>query len=667
MHPKKPRAFLTKSIFKIGLDCPRKLFYLNKPDEYLNNSVENSFLQALAQGGYQVGELAKLKYQNGIEIKSKEHQTALIETAEQLKADSSVVFEAAFVHDSFFVRSDIVIKAENSLRIVEVKSKSIDDDEEDIRFTSKKSAKTGIEILGKWKPYFYDLAFQTMVARLQFPNLKVSASLLLLDKSSVNQIDGLHQLFLVKKKDGSTQVITTDQVEKYFEGTRILREVDVTEEINAIIEGTDISEFHVQGSLLEKANQLSKIYLSDSKFSASNSVGSQCKKCEFKGSGVSSLKSGYDECWVEAANLEAASSKPMIFDVWDFRSSENAIKDRKYLMTDLDDADLLPKKSKKIEISERVARQLLQIEKVRNQDPSPWLDFKYLKDEMSRWRWPLHFVDFETCMPAIPFKKGFSPYSEIAFQFSHHIMQKDGSVQHIGEYINIEPGGFPSFDFLRELHSQLKSDDGTIFRYSSHENSVLIRIMRLLENSVETDKDELIRFIRSITVKKEKDVVLWQGDRNMVDLLKVVKSGYYSPQMKGSNSLKYVLPSILHESEFLKQKYSKPIYGTQAMPSKNYISQCWIRFDGKEYSSDPYNELPALFNQDELKAIDSIISEDDQIRNGGAAMMAYCKSQYSIMSEIERSAIRTALLKYCELDTLAMVMLVEYWRDVCKL
>jgi len=47
-------------------------------------------------------------------------------------------------------------------------------------------------------------------------------------------------------------------------------------------------------------------------------------------------------------------------------------------------------------------------------------------------------------------------------------------------------------------------------------------------------------------------------------------------------------------------------------------------------------------------------------------MMAYCYSQFTEMSEAEREAIRASLLKYCELDTLAMVMLVEYWRDVTK-
>ena len=47
-------------------------------------------------------------------------------------------------------------------------------------------------------------------------------------------------------------------------------------------------------------------------------------------------------------------------------------------------------------------------------------------------------------------------------------------------------------------------------------------------------------------------------------------------------------------------------------------------------------------------------------------MMAYCYSQFTEMSEPEREAIKSSLLKYCELDTLAMVMLVEYWRDVVK-
>ena len=52
------------------------------------------------------------------------------------------------------------------------------------------------------------------------------------------------------------------------------------------------------------------------------------------------------------------------------------------------------------------------------------------------------------------------------------------------------------------------------------------------------------------------------------------------------------------------------------------------------------------------------------MRDGGAAMTAYAKLQYEEMSDYEREEIRSALLRYCELDTLAMVMIYEGWREM---
>ena len=51
----------------------------------------------------------------------------------------------------------------------------------------------------------------------------------------------------------------------------------------------------------------------------------------------------------------------------------------------------------------------------------------------------------------------------------------------------------------------------------------------------------------------------------------------------------------------------------------------------------------------------------DDLADGGGAMTAYAKMQFTEMSGAERSALRGSLLKYCELDTLAMVMLYEHW------
>ncbi len=59
-----------------------------------------------------------------------------------------------------------------------------------------------------------------------------------------------------------------------------------------------------------------------------------------------------------------------------------------------------------------------------------------------------------------------------------------------------------------------------------------------------------------------------------------------------------------------------------------------------------------------------LLSEEGELNNGGAAMTAYARMQFEEMSDYEREKIRSALLKYCELDTLAMVMIYEGWKDI---
>ena len=54
----KPRT-LTKSRFKLALECPTKVFYSLDP-RYVNAKQDDEFLQALADGGFQVGELDTL-------------------------------------------------------------------------------------------------------------------------------------------------------------------------------------------------------------------------------------------------------------------------------------------------------------------------------------------------------------------------------------------------------------------------------------------------------------------------------------------------------------------------------------------------------------------------------------------------------------------------------
>jgi hypothetical protein len=77
-------------------------------------------------------------------------------------------------------------------------------------------------------------------------------------------------------------------------------------------------------------------------------------------------------------------------------------------------------------------------------------------------------------------------------------------------------------------------------------------------------------------------------------------------------------------------------------------------------TKDPYSLLPPVFADVEPGLLE-FFEEDEHLKDGGAAMTAFAKMQFTEMGDEEREATTQALLKYCELDTLAMVMVWEGW------
>jgi len=102
----------------------------------------------------------------------------------------------------------------------------------------------------------------------------------------------------------------------------------------------------------------------------------------------------------------------------------------------------------------------------------------------------------------------------------------------------------------------------------------------------------------------------------------------------------------------------KGVYGQNLeMTSLNFEDHQWIQ-ESRNY--DPYKTLPpvfAEFTEEELEQVAG--SEDTGLADGGAALVAYNYLQYSHISDAVKEAFKVALFKYCELDTLAMVMLVQ--------
>ena len=170
--------------------------------------------------------------------------------------------------------------------------------------------------------------------------------------------------------------------------------------------------------------------------------------------------------------------------------------------------------------------------------------------------------------------------------------------------------------------------------------------------------------VRPDPIGETSDKVKRYGDRTMIDLCDLVKKYYYSPSTNGSNSIKKVLPAILNDSAFLKAKYSSPIYGADNGPSSlNYRNWVWLRQDSDGKIADPYKLLPPIFTDEELEKIEPMVNSSE-IADGGAAMMAFALMQFTEMSDVEANKVQDALLKYCELDTFAMVMIFEYWNHL---
>ena len=120
-----------------------------------------------------------------------------------------------------------------------------------------------------------------------------------------------------------------------------------------------------------------------------------------------------------------------------------------------------------------------------------------------------------------------------------------------------------------------------------------------------------------------------------------------------------MLDDVLKYSKFVQDKYSKNI-GTNGERSKNLQDDhVWLKKLDNEII-DPYKSLPPVHKNISQDEIEARLSNIDNIDDGGAALTAYGKIQYTDMTEKEREDIAEALKRYCELDTLAMVMIYEH-------
>jgi hypothetical protein len=591
-----------------------------------------------------------------------DYQGAIERTATLLQQENVTIYEAAFLWEGLFIRTDILVKKGNHLDLIEVKAKLFDPGDSYF-FVGKNGG-----LVSSWKPYLFDLAFQKYVLSKSVPTAIVTAHLMMADKTKKASKDGLNQLFRIPsdknadpRKDLHKRVQCLEEV-----GDSVLTVCGLDFLIEDILKGKyDVLPGY---PFKEAISYLASVYQTGQYPNWPTNY-STCKGCEFRATKeqlASGKKSGFQECMHKQHDwTESQYSEPSIFEIWNFRSKVVPIlfQENRLLMHQLSEEDLSPEYcATEISSSER---RWIQVTHAVERDNSIHCVKEELKRTMEKWKFPLHFIDFETSGVALPFTKGRRPYEQVAFQFSHHVLREDGRVCHQTEYLSSQPGQFPNFEFARTLKSALGGDLGTIFKFASHENTIVNAIIEQLMDSKEADKEELIVFLKDISTSNNDSVAQWEGSRDMVDLRKVVLNYYYNPLTKGSNSIKAILPAVLQSCPYLKDKYSKPL-SENGVSSLNFPgTHRWLK-GGTQAIVSPYKVLSPLFEGWAEEEKEELLSEMDGIADGGMALTAYAKLQYVDMTEKERQELSSGLKKYCELDTLAMVMIYEHFREITR-
>lgn len=134
---------------------------------------------------------------------------------------------------------------------------------------------------------------------------------------------------------------------------------------------------------------------------------------------------------------------------------------------------------------------------------------------------PAHFIDFETFAPAVPVYPGTRPFEQVPFQWSDHVLAADGRLVH-HEFLH-DAVGDPRRAFAVSLLAATEGA-GSLVAYSGFESDVLLALAEELPDLA----PELL-----------------DRERRIVDLLPIVRDHCYHSDLRGSFSIKAVLPAFV--------------------------------------------------------------------------------------------------------------------------
>jgi hypothetical protein len=149
------------------------------------------------------------------------------------------------------------------------------------------------------------------------------------------------------------------------------------------------------------------------------------------------------------------------------------------------------------------------------------LDKKALRSELQKNSFPVYFLDYETCISAIPLYPGYHAQQQIVFQYSLHILNAPETESTHTEHLSLSCDD-PALPLLERLRQDI-GDQGSILVWNKVFEMTRNREMAALH-------PEFAPFLEGL-------------NQRIYDLGDPVKLGYYlHPGFKGSWSIKNVLP-----------------------------------------------------------------------------------------------------------------------------
>ena len=186
-----------------------------------------------------------------------------------------------------------------------------------------------------------------------------------------------------------------------------------------------------------------------------------------------------------------------------------------------------------------------------------------LSSALSDLSWPVHYLDFETAVTAIPLYEEIGPYAQVPTQYSIHQSDKMGNIINHFEYL-ADPIKDSRFDLAENLINDLKGDRSIIV-YSHFEKTIISNLAKLYPQ-LGTQLGELIERI--------------------VDLQLIMAKNYYHPDFGGSMSLKDTLPVLVPELSYDNLTIPE---GGAALATFVYLARG--RYQGAEAEAEKQNLL----------------------------------------------------------------------------